>query len=195
MPVRVLDHYFRPSHKQGEGSMTTKHLIALATLAVAMVSSEATAAAKPDVLSTARAATARYHNIDAALAAGRGEFRDAQGIACIDQPGAGGMGIHFVDGALVGDAAVNAATPEALVYEPTPNGRMRLVAAEYIVFQVAWDAIHSSRPSLFGQQFELIPSPNRYGLPPFYELHAWIWKHNPSGMFNDWNPLVSCAAA
>lgn len=174
--------------------MTTKHLIALATVAVALVASEATAAAKPNDLSTARAGTAGYHNNDAALAAGYGEFKDAQGIACIDQPGAGGMGIHFANGTLVGDAVVKAATPEALVYEPEPNGRLRLVAAEYIVFQADWDATHSSPPSLFGQQFEPISSPNRYGLPPFYELHAWLWKHNPSGMFNDWNPRVSCAA-
>lgn len=175
--------------------MTTKHLIALATVAVAMLASTAAAAAKPNALTTARAATAGYHNNDAALAAGYGEFKDAQGIACIDQPGAGGMGIHFANVALVGDGEVNAATPEALVYEPKPNGRLRLVAVEYIVFQADWDATHSSPPSLFGQEFELMSAPNRYGLPPFYELHAWIWKHNPSGMFNDWNPRVSCAAA
>jgi hypothetical protein len=172
--------------------MTAKHMVALATVAVAIAASQATAAAKPGDLSTARAATAGYHNNDAALAAGYGEFKDAQGIACIEQPGAGGMGIHYVNGALVGDAAVKAATPEALVYEPTPNGRLRLVAAEYIVFQDAWDATHSSPPSLFGQPFELIESPNRYGLPPFYELHAWIWRPNPSGIFKDWNPSVSC---
>lgn len=175
--------------------MTTKHLIALATVAVAMVTPTATAAAKPNSLSTARAATARYHNVNAALAAGYGESPDALGIACIDQPGAGGMGIHYVKPELVKDAAVDAASPEALVYEPRRNGRLRLVAAEYIVDQAAWDAGHSSRPSLFGQQFGLIPAPNRYGLPPFYELHAWLWKHNPSGMFSDWNPHVSCAAA
>jgi hypothetical protein len=176
--------------------MTTKHMIALATVAIAIAAPTATAAAKPNDLSTARAATAGYHNNDAALAAGYAEFRDAQGIACIDQPGAGGMGVHFANGTLVGDAVVKAATPEALVYEPQSNGRLRLVAAEYIVFQDAWDdSGHSSPPSLFGQQFELIPAPNRYGLPPFYELHAWMWKHNPSGMFNDWNPRVSCAAA
>jgi hypothetical protein len=175
--------------------MTSKHLIALATVAIAMVAPTATAAAEPNGLSTARAATAGYHNIDAALAAGYVRTPDAAGVACIDQPGAGGMGIHLVNGALVGDAVVKPDTPEALVYEPTPSGRMRLVAAEYIVFQSAWDAGHSSPPSLFGRQFELMPAPNRYGLPPFYELHAWVWKDNPSGMFNDWNPRVSCAAA
>jgi len=35
---------------------------------------------------------------------------------------------------------------------------------------------------------------NRYGLPPFYELHAWIWQNNPDGMFKDWNPSGSCAS-
>src|SRR6266508_697652 len=152
-------------------AMTTKHMLALATVAVAMVAS---------------AGTAGYHNNDAALADGYGLFTDAQGIACIDQPGAGGMGIHYANADLVfGDeskAVVKAATPEALVYEPTRNGRLRLVAAEYIVLQDAWDAIHSSPPSLFGQEFGPMPSPNRYGLDPFYELHAWLWKHNPSGM-------------
>jgi hypothetical protein len=71
-----------------------------------------------------------------------------------------------------------------------------LVAVECIVLQSAWEeAGHAAPPSLFSQQFEPVPEGNRYGLPPFYEPHAWIWKHNPSGMFSDWNPLVSCAAA
>ena len=37
-----------------------------------------------------------------------------------------------------------------------------------------------------------IPAGNRYGLPDFYELHAWIWRPNPSGIFQNWNPKVSC---
>ena len=124
--------------------MTTKHMLALATVAVAIVASAATAAAKPNGLSTARAATAGYHNNDAALAAGYAEFTDAQDIACIDNPGVGGMGIHYANADLAfgpeSVAVVKAATPEALVYEPTPNGRLRLVAAEYIVLKDAWDA-------------------------------------------------------
>jgi hypothetical protein len=69
------------------------------------------------------------------------------------------------------------------------------VALEYVVFQDAWDATHTTPPELFGREFELVPAGNRYGLPPFYELHAWLWKHNPSGMFADWNPRVHCPAA
>ena len=142
-------------------------------------------------LGAARAATARFH----AGHPGYSLLTDAAGITCIDNPGVGGMGIHYVNGDLVGDAEVNATTPEALVYEPQPNGRQRLVAAEYVVFQSQWDATHASPPQLFGREFELVPAGNRYGLPPFYELHAWLWKHNPAGMFEDWNPRVVCPVA
>jgi hypothetical protein len=136
--------------------------------------------------------TAQFHNVNAAVAAGYGKFVDADGVACIDKPGAGGMGTHYVNGGLL-DATVNPATPEALVYETLPGGHLRLVAAEYIVFQQAWAAAGNSiPPSLFGEEFELIAAGNRYGIPAFYELHAWIWKWNPSGLFADWNPRVTC---
>jgi len=149
------------------------------------------AQAAPDDLAAARAGTARFHNAHP----GYSLLTDAAGIACIDNPGVGGMGIHFVNGALVGDGKVNAATPELVVYEPLAGGRLRLVAAEYVVFQSDWDPKHSDAPELFGREFELVKAGNRYGLPPFYELHAWLWQHNPAGMFEDWNPRVSCAAA
>ncbi len=153
------------------------------------------AVASRESIHAARDATARYHRLHAALDVGYGLLKDAAGISCIDKPGVGGMGVHYVNGDLVGDPNVSAASPEALVYQPGPDGRLHLVALEYVVLQSSWEgAGHSAPPSLFGQQFELVPSPNRYGLPPFYELHAWVWKHNPSGMFNDWNPRVSCAA-
>jgi hypothetical protein len=168
--------------------MKTYVMIALAMVAFASIGS--TAAAASGDLAAARAGTAGFHDNAAAVDAQYGLFTDAQQIACIDNP-AGGMGIHFVNGGLLNDT-VNAATPEALVYEPTKNGRLRLVAAEYIAFQSAWDATHSSPPSLFGHEFELVDSSNRYGIPSFYELHAWLWKHNPKGMFEDWNPRVTC---
>ena len=174
-------------------TVTLSRMLAVAALAAAaLASAAAPAVAHRSDLAAAYAGTARYHHLDRAKADGYGLLTDAKGIACIDQPGEGGMGIHYVQGELVGDAKVNAATPEALVYEPRRNGRMRLVAAEYVVFQAAWDAEHSRKPRLFGQEFELIGADNRYGLPAFYELHAWLWKHNPSGFFNDWNPRVRC---
>lgn len=135
-----------------------------------------------------RGATAPYHQVANAQAAGYAKF-----LGCIDEPGKGGMGIHFVNGDFVGDTVLDPQRPEALVYEPGENGQLKLVALEYIVFQAAWDAQSSTPPMLFGQTFNLVGSPNRYGLPAFYELHVWAWKNNPSGMFYEWNPDVSCA--
>jgi hypothetical protein len=160
--------------------------------AVLVLAAPAVAHSASDV-DAARAATAKYHQHARVLADGYGLLTDAAGVACIDHPTDGGMGIHFVNGALVGDDKVDATTPELLVYEPTKNGRLQLVAAEYVVFQAAWDAHHSSAPELYGRELELVKAGNRYGLPPFYELHAWLWKHNPSGMFADFNPRVTCA--
>jgi hypothetical protein len=168
--------------------MSVRALVA-ALLGVAAFAAPAQAA--PDDLAAARAATARYHNAHP----GYSLLTDAAGIACIDNPGEGGMGIHYVNGALVGDGKVSAATPELVVYEPLAGGRQRLVAAEYVVLQAAWDAQHDEAPELFGREFELVQAGNRYGLPAFYELHAWLWQHNPAGMFEDWNPRVTCEHA
>jgi methanethiol oxidase len=194
----------RPMSPPGSGSkdlfvkgalMKTKSVLVAAALALGMLSATATAAAHHDRwsdLDKARKATAGYRQLDAAQADGYRLFTDAQGAACIDHPGVGGMGVHYVRNDLVGDASVDAATPEALVYEPGRRGRPRLAAVEYVVFQDQWDAGHDSPPALFGREFALVPAPNRYGLPAFYALHAWLWKHNPRGLFDDWNPRVTC---
>jgi hypothetical protein len=106
-------------------------------------------------------------------------------------PGMGGMGFHYVNGDIVGNPDIDLRRPEALVYA-RQEGRLRLAALEYIVIKSAWDARHSSPPSLFGQTFNLTLSPNRYGLPDFYSLHAWLFKNNPVGTFAPWNPDVRC---
>ena len=102
------------------------------------------------------------------------------------------MGIHYVKGALVQGGKVDAARPQALVYERTADGALQLAAVEYVVIQADWDAGHSAPPSLFGQTFMVTPAGNRYGLPAFYSLHAWVWMDNPDGMFAMWNPSASC---
>jgi hypothetical protein len=84
--------------------------------------------------------------------------------------------------------------PEVLVYE-SKNGRLHLVAAEYVVPASAWDPVHdpSQKPHVMGHLFHFVPGPNRYGPVPFYELHVWAWKDNPHGSFVDWNPKATCA--
>ena len=166
---------------------------AVTTASVALTCLPASAAGGD--AAAARQATAKYH--DSSVITNDDDWfqlYDQQGITCIDDP-AGGMGIHFVNGARVGDAVVNAAAPEAVIYEPQKNGTLKLVAVEYVVIKSVWeDAGNVTPPTLYGQEFELVEEGNRYGLPDFYELHAWIWQHNPNGMHEDWNPAVSCDA-
>lgn len=134
-------------------------------------------------LSVVREATAKYHYLQAAQAAG---YQLVPGLDyCFDNPGVGGMGFHYIQVSQL-DTVVDASMPEALVYAPDQSGKLSLVAVEYIVPIAAWDAMYSTPPTLFGRSFELNQA---LGV---YALHAWIWKPNPSGMFNDWNPNVSC---
>ena len=82
--------------------------------------------------------------------------------------------------------------PEIVIYEPLPNGRKRLVGADFLVFAADWHAKHAETPQIMGQLMHLIESPNRYGLPAFYTLHVWAWKESASGPFVNWHPTVSC---
>ena len=104
------------------------------------------------------------------------------------------MGVHFSKFPLFDDV-IDVDQPEVLVYEPR-NGRLHLVAAEYVTPAEAWEATHDDfdLPNLMGHLFHFAPGPNRYGPPAIYELHVWAWKDNPKGVFADWNPTVSCAA-
>jgi hypothetical protein len=182
----------------------SRRRLALATLAAAVVAGgfqvvgSLASGGGQSQFAGARDATARYHNLPAAQADGYAIFPDAQGIACIDNPGTGGMGVHYVNGSLVfnpdgtPNTDLDAAHPEALVYAPNAGGQLRLAALEYIVFQGAWDAEHSDPPSLFGQTFNLTPDGNRFGIPAFYSLHAWVWEPNSDGMLRPWNPRVHC---
>jgi hypothetical protein len=178
--------------------MHIKRLIplAIAVLAICAVAlpNAAAAAVNGESVANVQDATASFHDPAVALAAGYDLLTDAADIACIDQPGAGAMGIHYVKGALVQAGAVDAARPQALVYERTPEGQLSLAAVEYVVLKDGWDADHGSAPTLFGQKFMVTDAGNRYGLPAFYSLHAWVWMDNPSGMFSMYNPAASCDA-
>ena len=143
------------------------------------------------LLAAMRGATARFHNIDAALAAG---YVD-DGFGCIDaasfglDPSLGGMGFHLINESLHADPATDPLRPDLLVYEPQPHGQPKLVALEYEVFRPDWyGAGNTQPPTLLGQPFESI---DFEGLQLF-GLHVWLWRANPSGMFQDFNPKVTC---
>jgi hypothetical protein len=101
------------------------------------------------------------------------------------------MGVHYINLTLFGDDEIDASEPEALIYEPWDGG-LRFVGVEYIVDAATWMAHHNAPPMLEGQAFQFVNSPNRYGLPAFFELHVWAWRENPNGAFVDWNTRVTC---
>jgi hypothetical protein len=182
-----------------EPFMTIRNLIsattALVTVVVAVVPSTALAGLSGASIANVRDATAVFNDPVAALAAGYELLTDAADIACIDQPGSGAMGIHYVKSALVQSGKIDAVRPQALVYERVDGGRLQLAGVEYVVLQADWDAAHTAPPSLFGEEFNITSAENRYGLPSFYSLHVWVWKDNPSGVFSMWNPAIGCAPA
>jgi len=136
-----------------------------------------------------RDATERFRDVSQAEKEGYGlQF------GCVSGGDYGAMGLHYVNFPLVGDGEVDAAHPEIILYEPLPNGRVRITGADFLVLAADWDAKHQGPPELMGQLFHFFESPNRFGLPPFYTLHVWAWKDNPNGTFTNWNPAVSCDA-
>jgi len=142
-------------------------------------------------LAAVRQASAAFHDLGAAEAAGYGPF-----YVCTDNEGVGAMGQHYVNLGLVLDPAIDPLRPEALVYEPMPDGTYRLVGVEYVVFQADWHAAFGpGTPSVHGLSLKPVGDPNRYGLPPFYQRHVWLWSPNPLGMYEDWNSRVSCRGA
>lgn len=142
--------------------------------------------APAQLVRTVREVTRPYLDVNTATAAGYGPF-----LGCVSAPEAGAMGNHFVNPALVGDGQIDAAKPEALIYEMR-DGKARLVGVEYIVDAATWNAAHQTPPVLEGQSFQFVGAPNRYNLPAFYELHVWAWRDNPNGAFVDWNTRVTC---
>jgi hypothetical protein len=130
-----------------------------------------------------RRATARFRDVNVALAEGY-----APATPCVSGPNAGAMGVHFIKGDLLAKG-VDAETPEALIYEPSPDGSLRLVGVEFITFASDWvDEV----PVLDGHLLNYVGAPNRYGIPAFYEMHVWAWQNNPDGSFADWNRRVTC---
>jgi hypothetical protein len=147
-------------------------------------------AAAGALIDAVRQATERFQ--DPAIAGGEGYFLQ---FGCVSGSDAGAMGLHFVNFPLVIDGELDVTRPEIVLYEPLPNGKLRITGADYLILADAWDSKHpADPPKLMGQLFHLFESPNRFGLPPFYTLHVWAWKDNPNGAFSNWNPKVSCDA-
>jgi hypothetical protein len=163
-------------------------------------------------LAAVRAATARYHNIATALAEGFTLINPAtnENEPCVVDS-AGVMGIHALNLARLGDQVNDPLQPEILLYVPNPAGGYRLVGVEYLRFVLVrkkgdtdaapwighdkWGPeyeVVGATPTLFGQPFDGPMEGHTPTMPWHWDLHAWIWAKNPSGMFAPFNPSLSC---
>lgn len=151
-------------------------------------------------LAAVRAATAKYHNVDAAV---------ADGYLPPTAPCVPSMGIHSAKPSLTVDQSVDPLQPEVLLYMPKPGGGVRLVGVEYLMTVLVsnggppqpwfspdpWGPEYSvvtPTPALFGQQFDGPMPGHEPGMPWHFDLHVWIWNPNPDGMFEPFNPAISC---
>jgi hypothetical protein len=141
------------------------------------------------LLKAVRQATERFQDVSVAHSEG---YQLAFG--CVSGPDSGAMGMHFLNMPLINDGQIDVTRPEIVIYEPLPNGGLRLIGADYLVFADTWNATHSGPPQLMGQLFQYFETPNRFGLPAFYSLHVWAWKESPTGAFVNWHTNVSCNA-
>jgi hypothetical protein len=146
-----------------------------------------------DELAQVRRVTARFHDLDAALAAGYElGWVNGSGVriitGCVSHPTAGAMGYHYFNAELMADLTTDVLRPEVLVYAPGPEGQLRLVAVEWVVRGPNSNPPGVSEPpSVLGMPMHiLVPAVG------FWIMHAWVWQPNPAGMFADFNPDVSC---
>jgi hypothetical protein len=140
-------------------------------------------------LARARAATRKFRDIRVARAAG---YTETSG-ECAEDPKLGGMGLHYANPEYLEDGTLDVTKPEVLVYQPTPSGKLRLGAVEYFQADADQDLdTDDDRPSLFGLPFDGPMHGHEPGMPKHYDLHVWLYRHNPAGLFAAWNPRVDC---
>jgi hypothetical protein len=139
------------------------------------------AATQGGLLGEIRAGTARYHRVEEAVAAGYVAV-----TACLPNEG-----VRYVNPALV-DTVIDPSRPELLLYQVLPNGKLQLAAVQFLVPAAAWDSSNGSPPTLGEQTFLDRRSPPFGALFPNYTLVAWVWLHNPSGLYELLNPAIRC---
>jgi hypothetical protein len=121
-------------------------------------------------LQQARAATAKYRNIDNAI-------KDGYADIAVDVEH---MGHHYMNTSLV-DGTFDIRHPEILVYNRDANGKQVLVAVEYAV------PLTDPMPEGFTGSQDVWNGTSGF---PLWLLHAWVWAYNPDGVFNWTNEAV-----
>jgi hypothetical protein len=135
-----------------------------------------------------REATARFKNVDTAMAAGY-----LPTDTCAELPGEGGMGYHFVNPVLASDARIDPTQPEILLYRKDDKGRFVLAGVEWFKADADQDlSTDTDRPTLFGHPFDGPMTGHEPGMPVHFDLHVWTYLKNPSGELSAWNPRLTC---
>jgi len=181
--------------------MTTRRALWCGLAAVVLVCGSGTLLAASDRPGSDRPAPTSDSNLVDVVQKATEPFQDpaaaeSQGWlsanSCVSSPEEGAMGVHFIKGSILFDGKFDPQEPEALIYE-IKRGRARLVGAEFIITAAEWHAANGAAPPvILGQHPNFVGSPNRFGLPAFYELHVWAWRPNVKGTFVDFNPAVTC---
>jgi hypothetical protein len=189
----------------------------LAGLALPLHSQAPAAAAPPasePTLKQVREATSRYQDVKVALADGYKPDPSGMCVAATmeGRPAEeGAMGVHYIRPDLLGITAppnprVNGTSthtdflqPAILIYEPQADGSSQLVAVENLVFIKSWEAAgHTAPPTFKGHSFNKMQDDpateldEAHGFEPHYDLHVWLYRENPKGMFAQFNPAVKC---
>jgi len=187
--------------------------VATSAAAVRVTRSTPSPAGEPS-LKELRAATDRFRDVNVALAEGYirdpGNMCDAAEM--MGKPKElGVMGIHFFRPDLLGitgppNPRVNGTgthtdfnKPSILIYEPQADQSLQLVAVENLVFIKAWEAAGNTAPPSFqGVPYDrMVDDPNTavdeaHNFEPHYDRHVWVHRENPSGVFAQFNPNVTC---
>jgi hypothetical protein len=134
--------------------------------------------AQDPLLRAVRTATARYHSPQVAEADGF-----VPNDHCAEIPGVAGMGYHWNHPGRM-DGVFDPLEPEVVIYAPGPQGQLELVAVEYVVLDQGQE-----RPHFGDHPFDIggTPNPN-----PHWSLHVWLYAENPDGIFEPWNPRITC---
>lgn len=164
------------SSAPSEVSHESMHEAAQASAAESKNAGESAETSK--LITQLHAATARYHSTQQATKAGY-----AVASPCVAHPTLGGMGYHWVNQAMV-DPVFDPMNPEAVLYAPDAQGKMKKVAVEFLVINVG-----QPRPYFGDHPFDINGSP----IPvPHWSLHVWVDQENPAGVFTPFNPTVVC---
>ncbi len=137
-------------------------------------------------LAALKKSLAPFQDVRAAEAAG---FIPVSGCEVSEE---GGMGVHYLNPVRAAQAP-DATRPSILLYEPTGDGSMRLLGAEWFQADADQD-VHTDadRPTLFGKPFDGPMPGHNPMMPVHYDLHVWLFDSNPAGVFAPWNPSVDC---